>query len=68
MMNHDYCLQFDKLFGNFGLGSLLCEPEQIFGGHLHRMYAVTATTGKYAIKVLNPQVMYAPAGGKAKHH
>lgn len=59
-MNHDYCLQFDKLFRNFGLGSLLCEPEQIFGGHLHRMYAVTATTGKYAVKALNPQVMLRP--------
>lgn len=59
-MKLDYFLQFDKLFGNLGLGTLISRPKQVFGGHLHRMYAVTATTGRYAVKALNPQVMLRP--------
>ncbi len=59
-MRVDYFLQFDQLFTNLGLGTLCSRPKQIFGGHLHRMYAVTATTGKYAVKALNPQVMLRP--------
>ena len=59
-MKNDYNLQFDKLCDSCGLGSLSDIPEQIYGGHLHRMYAVSTTTGKYAIKALNPHVMQRP--------
>ncbi|MHB1483088.1 MAG: phosphotransferase [Saccharofermentanales bacterium] len=59
-MNKEYKLQFDKLCIKLKLGQLTSEPEQIFGGHLNRMYAMSTTTGKYAVKALNPQVMLRP--------
>jgi|AGTN01.1.fsa_nt_gi Phosphotransferase enzyme family. len=55
-----YNLQFEKLFKTLGLGRLRGSPEQIYGGHLHRMYSVNTTSGKYAVKALNPQVMLRP--------
>ena len=46
-----------KLFEEIGLGTILYSQEQIFGGLMHKMYKVTSESGKYAVKVLNPQVM-----------
>lgn len=57
MNGHNYNLQFEKLLRSLGLGLLKDSPTQVFGGHLHRMYSVNTTSGKYAIKALNPQVM-----------
>jgi aminoglycoside phosphotransferase (APT) family kinase protein len=59
-MKHEYNLNFDKLFEIIGLGELTGKPEQLFGGHLHRMYAVQTARGKYAVKALNPLVMARP--------
>ncbi len=59
-MNKEYNIQLDKLCEHLGLGKLIGDPEQVFGGHLHRMYAVSAFSGKYAVKALNPQVMLRP--------
>lgn len=59
-MNKEYNLQFEKLCDKLNLGKLTSEPEQIFGGHLNRVYALTTTTGKYAVKALNPHVMLRP--------
>ncbi|RIW37373.1 aminoglycoside phosphotransferase family protein [Bacillus salacetis] len=42
------------------LGDLVAEPERTSGGLLHKMYEVETTTGKYAIKLLNPQIMQRP--------
>jgi len=55
-----YNLQFEKLVKTLALGTLKSCPEQIFGGHLHRMYSVNTTSGRYAVKALNPQVMLRP--------
>ena len=43
------------------LGNLTEQPQQLIGGHLHRMYAVRTDKGRYAVKALNPQVMLRPA-------
>ncbi len=59
-MSIEYNLQFDKLCRKLNLGMLCGKPEQIFGGHLHRMYSIQTNSGKYAIKALNPQVMLRP--------
>lgn len=42
------------------LGKVVSEPSPIAGGLLHKMYAAYTTQGKYAIKVLNPQIMSRP--------
>ena len=60
MENVQYHIQFEQLCDNLGLGTLLCEPAQLTGGLLHRMYAIETTSGKYAVKALNPQVMLRP--------
>ena len=43
------------------LGEMLELPETILGGLLHSMYAIETSKGKYAIKWLNPQIMYRPS-------
>jgi hypothetical protein len=35
-------------------------PISVTGGLLHRMYALQTTSGRYAIKALNPEIMYRP--------
>ena len=55
-----YNLNFDKLCEAAGIGNRHGEPAQIMGGLLHSMYRVETATGKYAVKVLNPQVMLRP--------
>ena len=55
-----YNLHFDKLCELLNLGALLNEPMQVTGGLIHRMYIVEATSGKYAVKALNPRVMLRP--------
>ncbi|GAB6931127.1 aminoglycoside phosphotransferase family protein [Paenibacillus sp. JCM 10914] len=56
-MNHPYNLQFDKLIDVLNLGEIRTEPVAISGGLLHRMYSLETTSGRYAIKALNPQIM-----------
>ncbi|SFT08175.1 phosphotransferase [Paenibacillus sp. BC26] len=51
---------FEKLCTQLQLGEMVCQPLAVAGGLLHRMYALETTTGKYAVKALNPQVMLRP--------
>lgn len=60
MSDVQYNLQFNKLCNILQLGDIVGVPEAISGGLLHRMYAVSTTKGKYAIKALNPQIMLRP--------
>ena len=60
MENTQYNIQFEKLCNCLDIGKLICEPRQLTGGLLHRMYAIETTLGKYAIKTLNPQIMLRP--------
>ncbi|MEI4802953.1 phosphotransferase [Bacillus sp. FJAT-51639] len=55
-----YKSEFKDLCQTSQLGELLNAPESISGGLLHRMYAVETTKGKYAVKLLNPQIMLRP--------
>lgn len=60
MSEQHYNLQFEKLCKALGLGELTATPEAISGGLLNLMYAVVTTSGKYAVKALNPQIMARP--------
>ncbi|ENQ3078166.1 phosphotransferase [Bacillus cereus] len=60
MADLQYKLEFKDLCQTSQLGELLNAPEPISGGLLHRIYAVETTKGKYAIKLLNPQIMLRP--------
>jgi hypothetical protein len=57
MENSNYSLNFEKLCATFNLGQLTNEPEQVFGGFLHRMYQLKTDKDQYAVKALNPQIM-----------
>ncbi|MDF2543732.1 MAG: aminoglycoside phosphotransferase [Herbinix sp.] len=54
-------LQVEKLCNHLRIGTLTEKPKPIYGGFSHKMYAVTTTQGKYAIKALNPQWMISPS-------
>lgn len=57
MSDIQYNLQFKKLCNILQLGEIVSEPEAMFGGLLHRMYAIETSYGKYAVKALNPKIM-----------
>ncbi len=61
----NYNLQFDRLCDYLKLGHLLSEPVPVSGGLLHKMFAINTTSGKYAVKALNPQIMLRPPAMKA---
>ena len=46
-----------NLIDKTGLGKTIDKPVRVMGGLLNRMYKVNTTTGIYAIKHLNPEVM-----------
>ncbi len=58
MMN--YNLHFEKLCKELSLGELITSPEELSGGLMHRMFALETTSGKYAVKALNPSVISRP--------
>ena len=47
----------EKLIDKTKLGKITDKPVRVMGGLLNRMYKVNTTTGIYAIKHLNPEVM-----------
>lgn len=51
---------FKKLCNESHLGEIVGFPLSISGGLLHKMYAIETDKGKYAIKILNPQIMIRP--------
>ena len=42
------------------LGTLTAPPVSLSGGFTHRMFRVDTTTGSYAVKLLNPEIMQRP--------
>jgi hypothetical protein len=56
----NYNLQFEKLCQQLKIGSLTAEPLPLTGGHMHKMFVINTTTGKYAVKALSPGVMERP--------
>lgn len=50
-------MDFHALCQQLNLGALTAEPTRLTGGLMHKMYRVATTSGVYAVKCLNPQVM-----------
>lgn len=53
-------IQFEKLSHALRLGELVEVPVVLTGGLLHRMYTLQTTSGRYAVKQLNPEIMRRP--------
>lgn len=51
---------FRDLCTHCGLGNPTELPRPLTGGFTHRMYALTTPTGRYAVKLLNPEIMQRP--------
>jgi Ser/Thr protein kinase RdoA (MazF antagonist) len=52
--------QINKFCEKYNLGSPSEEPVMVTGGLMHKMYRVVTEKGRYAIKVLNPDIMQRP--------
>lgn len=48
---------FQTICEELGLGNLLSPPAELTGGFLHRMYSLFTEKGRYAVKLLNPEIM-----------
>lgn len=53
-------MNFEKLCNKLNLGVMIKPPRLVFGGYLHRMFELETTCKKYAVKVLNPEIMLRP--------
>lgn len=51
---------FYKILDELKLGNLKADPQRVSGGYMHKMYCIETTTGKYAVKLLNPAIMKRP--------
>lgn len=51
---------FDRIAQKCILGILTTPPQRVTGGYMHKMYQLQTTTGKYAVKLLNPAIMKRP--------
>ena len=56
-MQKDINVLIDNLINETGLGELIDKPVRVMGGLLNRIYKANTTTGVYAIKHLNSEVM-----------
>ena len=53
-------VMFNKIISELKLGTLIAQPQRVSGGYLHKMYCLRTTSGKYAVKLLNPEIMKRP--------
>lgn len=51
---------FDRICTALHLGAVTAPPLRLSGGFLHRMYRLDTTTGSWAVKLLNPEIMQRP--------
>ncbi len=51
------CGLLEGICGQCGLGAIQCQPLKLEGGFLHKMYSLFTTKGRYAVKLLNPNIM-----------
>ena len=49
-----------KLMNRCDLGEVTAEIKPVSGGLMHRMYKVQTSSGIYAVKCLNPEIMKRP--------
>ncbi|MGB6977106.1 MAG: phosphotransferase [Gammaproteobacteria bacterium] len=52
--------EWQQLCDQYQIGRLLVEPQSISGGLLHKVYRLVTTTGVFAAKLLNPDLLRAP--------
>ena len=48
---------FNKICEAMDLGHIKENPTSVSGGILHKVFEVNTTTGKYAVKILSPQIV-----------
>ena len=48
------------MFEKYGLGEITGPVEPVTGGLMHKMYKVQTSSGTYALKCLNPEIMKRP--------
>lgn len=51
---------FDRICAELNLGTLTAPPIRLHGGYTHRMFRLDTTSGSYAVKLLNPEIMQRP--------
>ena len=51
---------FEHICAQLSLGEMTAAPVSLSGGYTHRMFSLTTTQGKYAVKLLNPEIMARP--------
>lgn len=51
---------FEMILNDLELGELKSPVISVSGGYMHKMYCMETTTGKFAIKLLNPEIMKRP--------
>lgn len=56
----EYTGVFREVIEYLKLGELIEQPYKVTGGYLHKMFKLVTTTGKYAVKLLNPIIMKRP--------
>lgn len=56
-MTEDINMLIYNLINKLKLGNIIDEPIRVMGGLLNRMYKVNTTSGIYAVKHLNSEVM-----------
>ena len=56
-MTEDINMLIYSLIDKLKLGNIIDEPIRVMGGLLNRMYKINTTSGSYAVKHLNPEVM-----------
>lgn len=60
MEGFDMFDRISALFGKCGLGEICGEIASVSGGLMHKMYKVCSTSGTYAVKCLNEEIMKRP--------
>lgn len=51
---------FEQICRELSLGTPVGDPVPLSGGYTHRMFALTTSQGRYAVKLLNPEIMARP--------
>lgn len=55
-----HSILFEKISNELKLGRILAEPTVLSGGLLHKMVRLQTTSGTYAVKLLNPNILSRP--------
>ncbi|WP_226579877.1 phosphotransferase [Halobacillus litoralis] len=50
-------MDFKQICAHAGLGAIVGVPESLSGGLLHKIYAIETISGKYVVKLLNPEII-----------